>query len=89
MICKFFHRAAWKMSLENAQKRMDQLASEVSKSTESSIMDDYGKTFEYKRKEKGWEAFECPCGSPKQLSPSMKNKEFYCTQCGRKIKVLV
>lgn len=33
-------------------------------------------TYTYKRKEKGWEAFESICKSPKQLSPTMKIENF-------------
>jgi len=50
-----------------------------------SSMPDIDKTFIYKRKTKGWEPFNCPCGSSKQLSPSTKRKIFHCSQCGRKI----
>ena len=43
--------------------------------------------FVYHRTGKGWESFNCPCGSAKQLSPAFDKDFFYCNKCGRKIEV--
>lgn len=45
--------------------------------------------FAYHRTGKGWESFNCPCGSAKQLSPAFDKDFFYCNKCGRKIEVKI
>lgn len=76
-------------SYRNTQARLDSYLYNMSNSERAITPDCSDKTFVYKRKKKGWEAFSCACGSPKQLSPSMKNKEFRCSHCGRLIKIIV
>jgi heat shock protein HtpX len=46
------------------------------------------KAFKYRRRDSGWESFQCPCGHGIQLSPSFGAPVVRCPRCDRKIQVL-
>ena len=57
------------------------------KDKQHEIQPDKDNSFVYHRTGKGWESFNCRCGSPKQLSPAFNKPYFICNKCGRKIIV--
>ncbi len=43
--------------------------------------------FRYRRKGKGWESFQCPCGAGVNLSPSFEAPAIICSRCNRRIEI--
>ena len=41
----------------------------------------------FKRQGKGWESFQCSCGTAVQLSPSFEATHIACSRCNRKIEI--